>query len=203
MEKALDAATKLFWRKGYDGTSLNDLTKAMGVTPPSFYFAFGNKEGIFRQVVDRYVQSCRGLAEAACDEPTAREVAARFLHGLADIFTDSVHAPGCLGMNSSLPCTAGDPIRAWLAEHREQFRQKLRDRFVEARKAGDIVPEADPDALARFVVVVAWGMAIEAQSGAGRKDLYRAIGVALAAWPDDAKPSMPKRAVRAVAKRKH
>ncbi len=184
IDDAIEKATDLFWRNGYEGTSLSDLTKAMGITPPSFYFAFGSKEGLFKKVIERYYAEQSKIAEAAFREPTARGVATRFLRGFADVLTDPLHAPGCLAMNSSLPCAAGNPLREWLAGLREQMRTRLRDRFAEARSSENLPAGMDADSLARLVLVIAWGMAVEAQSGASRKDLRRTIALALPAWPD-------------------
>ncbi len=184
IDDAIEKATDLFWRNGYEGTSLSDLTKAMGITPPSFYFAFGSKEGLFKKVIERYYAEQSKIAEAAFREPTARGVATRFLRGFADVLTDPLHAPGCLAMNSSLPCAAGNPLREWLAGLREQMRTRLRDRFAEARSSENLPAGMDADSLARLVLVIAWGMAVEAQSGASRKDLRRTIALALPAGPD-------------------
>jgi AcrR family transcriptional regulator len=184
IDDAIEKATGLFWRNGYEGTSLSDLTKAIGITPPSFYFAFGSKEGLFKKVTERYYAEQSKIAEAAFREPTARGVATRLLRGFAAVFTDPLHAPGCLAMNSSLPCAAGDPLREWLAELREQMRTRLRDRFAEARSSENLPAGMDADSLARLVLVIVWGMAVEAQSGASRKDLRRTIALALSAWPD-------------------
>ncbi|WP_113891991.1 TetR/AcrR family transcriptional regulator [Roseiarcus fermentans] len=183
LDDAIEKATDLFWRNGYEGTSLSDLTTAIGISPPSFYFAFGNKEGLFRKVIERYFAEQSKLAEAALRKPTPRAVATHFLNGYAVVLTDPRHAPGCLAMNSSLPCAAGDPLRAWLAELREQTRMRFRDRFAEAR-GGGLPAGMDADALARLVMVTAWGLAVEAQSGATRKELRRTVALALPAWPD-------------------
>jgi AcrR family transcriptional regulator len=183
IEKAIEIATNLFWKKGYEGTSLSDLTKAIGITPPSFYFAFGSKEGLFRKVIERYYMGDLVHTEEAFREPTARAVAERLLYAYADLQTNPAHAPGCLAMNSALPCAEGDPIRNWMAGLREEMRVRLRARFARARDSGDLPANADPDALARLVLVIGWGMAVEAQSGASRQDLHRTIAAALAAWP--------------------
>lgn len=183
IDKAVKTATELFWRKGYQGTSLSDLTGAMRITAPSFYFAFGNKEKLFRKVIEHYYASQMELFEAAVREPTVRGVAERFLYGYADILTDSSHAPGCLGLNSALPCAGDDTVRAWLANLRGELMVRLSKRFAKACGTSELPINADPDALARYVAVMAWGMAVESQSGAKRKDLYRAIAAGLAAWP--------------------
>ena len=184
IDDAIEKATGLFWRNGYEGTSLSDLTKALGISPPSFYFAFGSKEGLFKKVIERYFAQQSKIVEAAFRKPTPRAVATHFLHKYADVLTDPLHAPGCLAMNSSLPCAAGDPLREWLAELREQTRMRFRDRFAEARGGEGLPAGMDADSLARLVLVIAWGMAVEAQSGASRKDLRRTIALALPAWPD-------------------
>ena len=184
LDDAIDKATSLFWQNGYEGTSLNDLTKAIGITPPSFYFAFGSKEGLFKQVVERYFAEQSKIAEAAFRKPNPRAVAKHFLNAYADILTDPGHAPGCLAMNSSLPCAGGDPVREWLAELREKMRERLRKRFAKARQGNRLIAGMSADSLARYLLMIAWGMAVEAQSGASRKDLRRAIALALPAFPD-------------------
>jgi AcrR family transcriptional regulator len=184
IDDAIEKATLLFWRNGYGGTSLSDLTKAIGISPPSFYFAFGSKEGLFRKVIERENPQLIKLAETAFRKPTPRAVAKHFLNGYAAVLTDPLHAPGCLALNSSLPCTVGDPLREWLAELRAQMRMRFRDRFAEARGGKGLPAGTDADSLARLVLVIAWGMAVEAQSGASRKDLRRTVALALLAWPD-------------------
>jgi len=184
IENAIEKATGLFWRKGYERTSLNDLTEAIGITPPSFYFAFGSKEALFRKVVEQYFAKQERLVKTAFRKSTPRAIAKHFLYGYADFLTDPVHAPGCLAMNSSLPCAAGDPLREWLAGLREQMRMRLAVRFTEACENEGLPARMDADSLARLVLMIAWGMAVEAQSGASRKDLRRTIALMLPVLPD-------------------
>src|SRR5437870_13127396 len=95
-DEALDRALRVFWRKGYGGTSLPDLTKAMRINRPSLYAAFGNKEALFRQVVDRYESGPARYAREALALPTAREVVGRLLEGAVDLQTDRQNPGGCL-----------------------------------------------------------------------------------------------------------
>ena len=186
IEKALDKAGELFWRKGYDGTSLSDLTGAIGITPPSFYFAFKSKEALFKQVVDRYQsRQQRGFFAEALNQATPLAVAERVLYGLADSYTSKLHPRGCLVINSSLPCSdeTEDSVRHGLAELRKASLIELRKRFKHFQSNGALPADADPDALARYIVTIAWGMAVEAQSGASRSDLHRTVKQALASWP--------------------
>ncbi len=189
IDDAIEKATGLFWRNGYDGTSLSDLTNAIGISPPSFYFAFGSKEALFRKVIERYFAEQSKIVEAAFRKPTPRAVVRHFLNLYADMLTDPLHAPGCLAMNSSLPCASGDPLRDWLARLREQTRKRFSERFAELRGGEGLPSRMDVDSLARLVLVIAWGMAVEAQSGASRKDLRRTIALALRAWPDAEHPN--------------
>lgn len=184
IDPAIEIATDLFWRNGYERTSLADLTSAMGITPPSFYFAFGSKEKLFRRVLEQYIRNRLGYAEEAINQPTARGVAEQTLRRLADLYTDPKRPPGCLAVNCSFPSNdAETPFRHELARLREARRKRLRDRFRSARAAGDLPADADPDQLALLVLVVGWGMALAAQSGATRKDLHRTVEAAIKAWP--------------------
>lgn len=183
IDTALKKATDLFWRKGYEGTSLSDLTGAMHITAPSFYFAFGSKEKLFRTVIEQYYEKQLELLESALRESTVRGVAEKFLYGYADVLTGPSHAPGCLALNSSLPSAEDDTVRAWLAKLRGELVVRLRKRIAKARGTVDLPVNADPDVLARYIAVIAWGLAVEAQSGAKRKELYSAIAAGLAALP--------------------
>jgi AcrR family transcriptional regulator len=185
IEKALNTASELFWRKGYEGTSLSALTAAIGITPPSFYAAFGSKEALFKQVVERYQRGHLGFFAEALDQTTPLAVAERVLYGLAQAYTTRPHPPGCLALNCSLPCSdeTDDAIRHDLAERRKASRIALRTSFKRFEASGALPADADPDALARYVLTIAWGMAVEAQSGASRDDLYRTVKLALTSWP--------------------
>jgi AcrR family transcriptional regulator len=184
VDKAIETATDLFWRNGYERTSLADLTQAIGITPPSFYFAFGSKDGLFKRVLEHYVRTRLSYAEDALNEPTARGVAEQTLLRLAELYTDPTRPPGCLVVNCALPC--GDdatPLRRELAGFRAARRNRMRDRLLRAQATGDLPADSDPDALARFILVVGWGLAFDAQSGATRDDLHRTVATALKAWP--------------------
>ena len=185
IEDAIAAATKLFWR-GYDRTSLADLTGALGIAPASFYFAFGSKEALFRQVVDRYLASQAATFETAFRAATTRAGVEALLRSYVDVVTDPDHAPGCLVVNSSPSSDAGDELRLWLAAHREALRIRLENRFSQDLATGQLLDGADPKAMARFVVILAGGLAVEAQSGATRQELYDAIEVAMRGLPERA-----------------
>jgi AcrR family transcriptional regulator len=183
-DQALESAMRVFWRKGYQGASLSDLTEAMGINRPSLYAAFGNKEALFRKVLDRYG---RGPASHVCDAleaPTAREVAGRILYGTVDLLSDPSHPPGCLSVNAIL--VGGKQTEAVcqeMAVRRCAAVDALKKRFARAKKEADLPPTADPAALALFVSTVTQGMSVHAAGGASRSALRRVADLAMEAWP--------------------
>ena len=183
VHEAIRIATALFWRKGYDGTSLTDLEKAIGIKTPSFYAAFGSKEGLFKKVLAHYQENHLQYFAEALSAPTAKEVAEKLLFGLADAHSSSKHPPGCLALNCSLPVAgSGDPVRLELAKLRERTRAEVTKRFRKAKAEGDLPENAHPEGLARYILVVGYGMAVEAQSGATGKDLHRIAETAMEAF---------------------
>jgi AcrR family transcriptional regulator len=183
-QEALDRALEVFWRKGYEGATLCDLTEAMGINPPSLYAAFGNKEGLFRQALDRYWDLQAASRDEALNAPTARKVAERLLRGTAKFLADPCHPKGCLAVHGALASGAdAECIRQELAARRAANQARIRDRFRRAKKDGDLPREADPAGLARYLSTVIEGMAVQAASGATRKDLERVAEMALRAFP--------------------
>src|SRR5579862_1634896 len=179
IDHALDAATELFWRKGYEATSLTDLTNAMGISPPSFYLAFQSKEELFLRIVQRYSTAQAKVIDEALAKSTPVEIIRVLMDGIATLFTDPGHVPGCLIMNSALPVTDGVPFRKVFANQRDELRLRLRNRLLTVSAKNDFSsPPLDASTISRLVLSVYWGMAIEAQSGASRKEV-RAIGNAL------------------------
>ncbi len=182
----------VFWRKGYEGASLADLTEAMGINPPSLYAAFGNKEGLFRAVLERYDARRQELMDRVLAAPDPRMVARLFLEGVADfaVSTEGRKPPGCLLVQSGLSCSDADIPQA-LAEHRAEKERALRERFERDRKDGNLPREANPATLASYLVAMANGMCVQASAGATEKELRDVVEVALASWPESAKPASP------------
>ena len=194
---ALGAALDVFWRKGFDGASLTDLTDAMGITRPSLYAAFGNKEELFRKAFTQYETIALSFLERALAEPTARLVAERMLYGAADAQTDGDHPAGCLAIQSAMCSSdAAEPIRRAVLGIREAKRAALRARLHRARDEGDLPSSADPDALVAYLSAVVNGMAVMAGTGADRETLYGVVRTALAAWPEESRGSAPNPARR-------
>jgi AcrR family transcriptional regulator len=184
VDKALDRALKVFWRKGYEGASLLDLTRAMGINRPSLYAAFGNKEALFRKVLERYVEGPAAYILEALAELTARAVAERLLGGSIDLLANPRNPRGCLMVQGALACgEAAESVRRELVSRRLASEAALRQRFERARADGDLPADADPADLARYVVTVMRGMAVQAAGGARREELRRVAETVLRSWP--------------------
>jgi AcrR family transcriptional regulator len=184
VDEALERAMVVFWEQGYEGASLTDLTAAMGITRTSMYAAFGNKEDLFRKALDRYSAGPAGYVARALEEPTAREVAAAFLHGGVDTTTEPDRPHGCLTVQGALAAAPADrAIRDALSDWRNNACARLHDRFQRAKDEGDLPPTSDPALLARLVATVASGIAVQAAGGAGRDELHRVVDAVLQSWP--------------------
>ncbi|MDA9549911.1 MULTISPECIES: TetR/AcrR family transcriptional regulator [unclassified Bradyrhizobium] len=181
-ETALDQAMEVFWRHGYEGATIAQLTEAMGINPPSLYACFGNKEGLLKAALDRYTKLRNTWMDEVVAAPTAREVAERMLMGIADKQTDPANPPGCLLVQGGIACgTGSENVPFELAARRAQNEDQLRDRFVRAKAEGDLKESADPAALARYVSAVSVGMGVMASSGADREALRQVAEVAVQA----------------------
>jgi AcrR family transcriptional regulator len=183
-DEALAKAVRVFWAQGYEGASLDDLTAAMGITRMSMYRAFGNKEELFGKALQWYTDGPAAYFARALRQPTARAVAGAYLEGAVHASTMPDCPPGCLGVQGSLAAgDTGRPARDLLAAWREEGVTHLRDRFRRAVDEGDLPAAADPGMLARYLMTVANGIAVQAAGGTGREELQRVADMALTSWP--------------------
>src|SRR5205823_6954619 len=121
--------------KGYEGTSLEELTRAMRINRPSLYAAFGNKEALFRKALDRYAQGPAAYVREALEEPTARGVVQRLFRGTIELLTDRRHPRGCLIVQGALSCgEEAECVRKELAGRRITVEGAIRRRFQRAPK---------------------------------------------------------------------
>lgn len=184
VEKALDSALRIFWSKGYEGTSLQDLTNAMGINKPSLYSTFGNKEQLFRKALDRYFDSKKVAIEKALNQPTVRGVVAQLLNEFAESQTNPENPPGCLVVQSALVSGEhADCIRKELINRRLASEATICNRFERAKKEGDLPEGIEPTDLARYVTTISQGMSVQATSGANCEQLRKVIDIALQVLP--------------------
>lgn len=179
---ALDQAMEVFWRHGYEGATIAQLTDAMGINPPSLYAAFGNKEGLLKAALDRYSAKRAAWMDEVLSASTARDVAERMLMGIADTQTDPANPPGCLLVQGGLACgTGSENVPFELAARRALTDDQIRERFIRAKSEGDLKETADPVALARYLSAVSVGMGVMASSGADREALRQVAAVSVEA----------------------
>lgn len=175
---------QVFWQKGYEGASLADLTKAMGINRPSMYAAFGDKAALFKRALDRYASGPASFMSQALKEKNARAVAEKIMRGTVGLVAGSKTPPGCFMIQAGL--TGGDdsaPVCRELTTHRELGIALIRKRLKRAKAEGDLPRSADPAALARYIATVIHGIAVQAASGASRKELEKVVDLAMQAWP--------------------
>jgi AcrR family transcriptional regulator len=183
LDAALERAMRLFWERGYEGVSLTYLAKAMGITKPSLYAAFGDKKELFRKALERYTDGPAGYGKRALEEPTARGVAEAILRGAVRTTTRPGGPAGCLSVQGALASSEeGRPAHDMLVESRNASTLRLEERFQRAVDEGDLPPDADPRRLARYVMTVSVGIAVQAASGLGRDELQDIADTALRNW---------------------
>lgn len=184
LDEALDRAMRVFWEHGYEGATIPALTAAMGINRPSMYTAFGNKEELFRKVLDRYMEGASAFTCEALEEPTARKVAESLLRGSVKLLTDTSRPRGCMVVHGALACgEEAEPIKRELANRREAGVEAIRKRFERAVSERDLPAGTDCMALARYLSTVMNGLAIQSASGATADELRRVAELAMHAWP--------------------
>lgn len=190
-DTALRQALELFWERGYEGTSLNDLASAMGIASASIYACFGSKENLFREVMGLYgTTSGEPPRRALREHPNAREAVHAMLRATADEITRP-DAPHYCMLVLAAPAGAVEnhAIREFLADLRRGQLAAIADRLARGVTDGDLAPEAGVDALARYYATVVQGLSIQARDGATRGELETVITCAMAAWDTLAGPA--------------
>ncbi|WP_437204728.1 TetR/AcrR family transcriptional regulator [Planctomicrobium sp. SH664] len=184
IDHALGQAMKVFWEKGYEGASLPELTRAMGINRPSLYAAFGNKESLFHKVIDHYLSGPGCEAKDSLSMPTSREVVKHWLQSRVSLATSPEQPRGCLMVQSALACGEGaESIRRELIRRRRNSELGLQARFQQAIDEGDLPAEADAAALARYLSAVTYGLAVQAAGGASRQELEGVVDLVVRSWP--------------------
>ncbi|HVH90110.1 MAG TPA: TetR/AcrR family transcriptional regulator [Candidatus Acidoferrum sp.] len=183
-DTALERAMHVFWAKGYEGASLSNLTRAMRINRPSLYAAFGNKEQLFRKVLDRYMDGPLAYFGKALAAPRARDVVEQIFFGAARMAGDPRFPAGCLMVQGALAVgNAARSVQKEAVGRRAASEVALRRRLQRAKRDGDLSPRSDPAELARYVMTVLQGMAVQGANGAKRDQLRQVARTALRAWP--------------------
>ena len=182
--EVLDRALMLFWERGFEGTSLNDLLASMKMTKSSLYKAFGSKEALFRRVLDRYESEHVAFRSTALAEPTPRRIAAAILHGMVQLHSGRGTPRGCLGTNAALACSPdADRVRSHVAGGREEFRVLLRQRLERTSETAALPAGMDADVAASLIQIMIQGLAVQAKAGSSTPDLEAVVSAFLTSWP--------------------
>ena len=180
-DQALERAMLAFWRRGYEGTSMADLVQALGIASARIYAAFGSKQDLFREAVQRYEAGDGGFADRAmAQEPCVRDALARVLRDAVATYTDDAHPLGCMVVTAATNCAEeNEAVAAWLAEHRRQRTQSLIDRLQRALDEGELRAGTDVQALGDFYATQLHGISVQARDGVPRQRLLAAVQTAL------------------------
>lgn len=183
-EQALEKALMVFWSRGYEGASMTELTEAMGINRPSLYAAFGNKEELFSKALSRYMSGPVAYVAEAMQEPTAKQVAKKFLTRSAEFLTNESTPRGCMiaigGLFSGEGC---ERVKQELILYRQAYEKALRERFELAKSQNDLKPDVNAETLAKYVATIHQGMSVQAASDATKDQLLSIVELSLSHWP--------------------
>jgi len=177
---ALEAAMLLFWERGFEGTSMADLTKAMGLSPSSIYAAFGDKYALFSLAVKRYTESRAQYATKALEETTLEKVVRALFDNTVAFLTTPGHPPTCMTLAGAVGCSVdASPARDIMIEIRKQNEVAMSERFLQARKSGDLSKDVNIDDYTRYLSSILAGLSIQAANGSTKAELKRTAKMAL------------------------
>jgi AcrR family transcriptional regulator len=179
-DAALEAAMLLFWERGYEGTSMADLTQAMGLNPSSIYAAFGDKQELFALVAKRYADVSAQYMVKALKQPTLRAFILAAFDNTVEFLGSKEHPPSCFTLTGAISCgTDTEPAKLLMREMRLQNEAAIKARLLRARKAGEFPKEENVDDYTRYISSLLSGLAIQAANGSTRAELKRTAEVAL------------------------
>jgi AcrR family transcriptional regulator len=177
---ALEAAMLLFWERGYEGTSMADLTQAMGLNPSSIYAAFGDKHALFSLAAKRYVETRTQYATEALSEPTLEKVVRALFDNTVAFLTTPGHPSTCMTLAGAMGCSVdAAPARDLMTEIRKQNEVAIRQRLLAARKSGELSKNINVDDYTRYLSSILSGLSVQAANGSTKSELKRTSQMAL------------------------
>ena len=185
-DTALDKELEMFWRHGYEATSMSDLVEGTGAKAPTLYAEFGNKEGLFRAAVERYVIKFAEKGKALLDRPdcTVAEAVESFFRAAASMFTDKSLPSGCFIICTSAALSASSDEVAQMLKCRHHLQENTLRDFLQTRQAqGDLSANVPVSALAKYLAGTLQGMSVQARDGASQEDLDLIVSTLMAVWP--------------------
>ena len=170
----------LFWERGFEGTSMADLTQAMGLSPSSIYAAFGDKHALFQLAVKRYMEMRAQYAGKALEEPTLEKFVRALFDNTVEFLTTPGHPPTCMTLAGAVGCSAdASPARDLMTEIRKQNQAALRERLLKAQKSGELSKDVSVDDYTRYLSALLAGLSILAANGSTKAELKRIGRMAL------------------------
>jgi AcrR family transcriptional regulator len=184
-DAALETAMHVFWERGYEAASISDLTAAMGITPPSLYTAFGDKEQLFLEAIERYALGYGSAgARALNEEPSARGAIERWLLEAASELTQPCHPKGCMVVMAATNCSAAaERVQDALLLRRTEAIASVGRRIQGGIDNGELPPDTDAQDLANFYATIYQGMSMQAKDGATHESLVATVRTAMRSWP--------------------
>jgi AcrR family transcriptional regulator len=179
-DAALDAALKVFWTRGYEGTTVADLTKAMNLNMSSLYAAFGDKENLFRAAAGRYAQTAAQMYERAMAKPTMYESLSALFSETVDFLNRPGNPPGCLTIMGALASSSSAaPVQQLLLKMRTKGQLRLQARCIQSQNEGEFLASFDCIAFSRYVSTILWGLMVQGASGATKAQMKGVANIAL------------------------
>ncbi len=183
-DSALKAAMLVFWRYGYEGASLADLTEAMEISKPTLYAAFGDKETLLREALHMYLGLHAEAYTTALNLPTVKQIAEAWLRLVGGVREEAAVPSGCFVVQGALVGSkASRVIQDELASIRNEATQKLEQRFARAKQEGGLPGTWEPGPLAQYLSALASGLAVQSSGGVPPEVLNQAVDQVMANWP--------------------
>lgn len=174
---------ELFWKHGYEGTSVAMLTKALGIAPTSLYAAFGSKDELFNEAIERYDAPGTTPTDKALAQPDVREAIEKVLRANADAYTDPATPSGCMVVLSAVNLGIGhDHIGRKLEQHRRRDLDKIQTRIRRGIADGELPAGLDAAVAAAYIQTVLHGLSIQARDGCTRGQAHAIVDAALGGW---------------------
>jgi AcrR family transcriptional regulator len=179
-DAALDAAMRLFWERGYEGTSMADLSEAMGIHPSSIYAAFGDKQALFALAAQRYADFPAQYMVRALEQPTLQGFIVAAFDNTVEFLGSKQHPASCFSLTGAISCGIDtEPAKVLMKKMRLQNEAAIKARLLKARKAGEFPREENIDDYTRYLSSLLSGLAVQAANGSTRAELKRTAEVAL------------------------
>ncbi|HBK4607829.1 TPA: TetR/AcrR family transcriptional regulator [Serratia marcescens] len=185
-ERVLDKAMMQFWAYGYEGTSLSHLVDATGAKAPTLYAEFGNKEGLFRAAMDRYLEVFEDLRKGALDqsEYSVSQGIEVYLRSTARSFTDKSKPAGCFVICNSMVLAASSTDVAKMLRKQHHTQEAILETYLQVRQQRQELPtDVDVSAIARYLSCLLQGMSVRAREGATLAELEEIIATFMGQWP--------------------